>query len=171
MDSGYEYGSADFARVLLMKQYHERTQRESRVLREYLMRHIGEFERIAFSVRIGTPITPNHEHLEAVQRNTVFSSLKRIDLLAWIGPQPIIVEVKERVTPASLGQIKTYAALFRKEKPDALDPRLVVIGAYSDDDTIRVLNAEGVDVYLYPPPDAAGESVVLPERSRGSETP
>jgi hypothetical protein len=147
---GYQYGRDDFARLLIAKHYPERTDGESWVIRAFLEKHLGELDGIIFGKRVGKGILPDPEHLPAVQRNTVFSSKLRIDILAWRGPQPIIVEVKQDVTPASLGQILTYRHHFREENPDAPDPELVVVGRTASDDAVEALQAHGVTVYLYP---------------------
>jgi hypothetical protein len=160
--NGYHFGRDDFARVLLMKFYPERTDGESAVIRDFLLDHIDEYDAVDFSVRVGEGIAPDPTHLPGVQRQTVLNSKKRIDVLAWRGPQPVIVEVKQRVTPASLGQILTYRTLWLEENPDGLDPELIVVGRTSDPDTIRSLTAHGVTVYIYDPADTAGP---LPEGS------
>ncbi len=149
MPSAYDFTGDDLATLILRRFYPERTDRESTVIRDFLLAHGQEFDRFSFSVRVGEGQAPNPEHLEGVQRNTVFSTRKRIDLLAWRATQPVLVEVKERITPASLGQIQTYRHLWLEEHPDAPDPELVVIGRTSDEDTLRVLAAHGITVYLY----------------------
>lgn len=155
-DEGYQFGREDLATLILRRFYPERTDRESTVIRDFLLAHGHEYDRFAFSKRIGEGATPDPSHLPAVQANTVFSSRKRIDMLAWAGRQPTIIEVKYRVTPASLGQILTYRHLFLEEYSDALEPSLVVIGRYSDPDTLRVLQTHGITVYLYEHEDAGG---------------
>lgn len=149
MEEPYRFQSGDLAELLLRRFYPERTDRESGVLRAFLLTHGHEYDRFSFSVRIGQGIAADPDHLPGVQRSTVFSSQKRIDMLAWQGNSPTIVEVKERVTPASLGQILTYRHLLMQEIPDAPEPSLVIIGRYSDPDTIASLNAHGVTVYTY----------------------
>jgi len=151
LPNGYDYAAGDLATLILRRFYPERTDRESTIIRDYLLAHGGEFDRFSFSVRVGQGQTPDPTNLPGVQENAVFSSRKRIDLLAWRGNQPVIVEVKERVTPASLGQILTYRQLWHEEHPEAPPPELVVIGRFSDDDTIRSLNTNGVSVLLYDP--------------------
>lgn len=150
----YHYGRSDFERVLVMRYYPERTTGESAVLRDFLLEHIYEFDSIDFQVRIGAGIPPDPTHLPGVQKQTTFNSQKRIDLLAYRGPQAIIVEVKQRVTPASLGQILTYRVLWIAEHPNDRDPELVVVGRSSDADTIGSLQAHGITVYLYEAPAA-----------------
>jgi hypothetical protein len=155
-DDGYLFTRDDFVQMLARKWFPERTDRESGVIRDYLAAHHHEFDRFTFSKRVGQGVAPDPAHLEGVQRNTVFSSRKRIDILAGSGSHPTLIEVKERVTPASLGQILTYRSLFLEEHPDADEPSLVVIGRESDPDTLAVLQAHGVTVYLYAAADAAG---------------
>lgn len=157
---GYDFSGDDLAILILKRFYPERTDKSSAVIRDWLLEHGTEYDRFSFSVHIGTPVTPDPSHLPGVQRSSVFSSLKRIDVLAWQGPQVTIVEVKEDVTAAALGQIQMYRDLFLQENPDALEPRLLVIGRFSDKDTIDALNRYGVTVLLYAPPadGSAGSS-------------
>jgi len=146
----YEYEGADLATLLIRKAYPERTDGESIVIRAYLLAHLKEFDRIIFGKRVGQGATIDPTLLPAVQRAIADSTKKRIDILAWRGPQPVIIEVKQNVTPAALGQILTYRHFFLDEHPNAPEPELVVVGRVSDADTIASLNAHGVTVYLYP---------------------
>lgn len=148
-DNGYAFDQAEFARLLIMKSYPEKTDDESAVLRDYLLAHLHEFDRVQFSVRVGEGTPADPAHLEGVQRQTAFVTRKRIDMLGWKGTQLFLHEVKQRVQPSALGQIQTYAHLYLEEHPDAPEPTLVVVGRYSDPDTLRVLAANGVTVYLY----------------------
>jgi len=146
---GYDYTSDDLTTLLIQRSFPERTPRESTVIRDWLHAHGAEYDRLSFSVRVGVGQAPAPGLDPGVARSVEFSSRKRIDILGWQGPAPTIFEVKERVTPAALGQILTYRQLFLEEIPDAPEPRLVIIGRYSDDDTLRALRAHGIDVLLY----------------------
>jgi hypothetical protein len=152
---GYDFPRDDLATLLLRRFYPERTDRESAIIRDWLLARGALYDKFSFSVRVGQGQAPT-EGLEAgVARSVAFSSRKRIDVLAWQGGTPTIIECKERVTPAAIGQILTYRLLLLEEMPDAPDPSLVIIGRYSDADTLRSANAQGVDVLLYPEADAA----------------
>lgn len=155
---GYEFTRDDLAELILRQYYPERTQRESGVLRDYLLAHGREFDRFEFSRRIGHGVDVDPSVPANIARGLVHSTRKRIDLLAWSGQQATIVEVKYRVTPSALGQIQTYRHLFLEEFRDALEPALVVVGRYSDDDTLRPLAAAGVTVYLYESEDTGGNA-------------
>lgn len=147
---GYRYNRPDFALLLLRRTFPERTDGESWVIKAYLEHHLEEYDALTFGKRVGKGIVPNPEHLPRVQQNTVFSSKLRMDILGWRGNQPVIIEVKQHVTPASLGQILTYKHHFLEEFPDAPDPELVVVGRDANDDAVSALQAHGVTVYLYP---------------------
>lgn len=146
----YVFSNADFALLLIRSHYPERTDKESHVIRAFLLAHIREFDRIEFAKRVGRGADIDPTTLPAIQRATLHSSRLKIDILAWRATQPIIIEVKVSVTPAALGQILTYQHHFREEYPDAGEPELVVVGAESSPDAVAALNAHGVAVYLYP---------------------
>lgn len=162
MDAGgYTWDANEFALLLLRKQYPERTQGESFVIRAFLLEHLPEFDRLTFSKRVGKGLTPDPAHPENVRRNTTFSTQLRIDILGWQGRRPIIIEVKQRITPATLGQILTYRHHLLEEFPDALEPGLVAVGREAVDDAVTALQAHGVTVYLYPDaPTGASDAVV-----------
>jgi hypothetical protein len=63
MDAGgYTWDEHEFALLLLRKQYPERTQGESYVIRAYLLEHIHDFDRLTFSKRVGKGLTPDPTH-------------------------------------------------------------------------------------------------------------
>lgn len=155
-DLDYEYTSADFAQLLIRKAFPERTDGESAVIRAYLEKHITEFDRVSFGKRVGKGATLDPTTSPAAQRATAFSTRKRIDILAWRGSQPVIIEVKQRVTPAALGQILTYKHHFLEDFPDAAEPELVVVGRESDQDTLAALAAHNITTYLYADAVAGG---------------
>jgi hypothetical protein len=147
--SGYSFQRDEFPELLLRSFYPERTDKESAVIRDYLLAHLAEFDRVDFSVRVGQGQTPDPTHLPGVQANAVNSSKKRIDIVGQQGSTTVLIEAKTRVTHAVLGQLLTDRQLWLEDHPDAKDPRLVAIGRTSDPDTLRVLSAHGIDVYLY----------------------
>lgn len=146
----YVYDPTDFALLLIRSHFPERTDGESVVIRAYLLEHLREFDRIIFGKRVGHGEPPDPTHLPAIQQQTVLNTQKRIDILAYRGTQAVIIEVKQRVTPAALGQILTYRHHFLEEAPDAPEPELVVVGRESDADTLAALSAHGITTYLYP---------------------
>ena len=155
------YPSVDYTRGTLLElfarmQFPERTHRESALIRDFLTRHIHEYDNYQFSVRVGQGLTPDPSHLPGVQDNTRHSTKKRIDIVAWNGEQATIFEVKFRANPAAIGQLATYRHLWMEEHPNAREPELAVIARYTDPDTQRVYDAAGITLYLYEAPDDGG---------------
>jgi hypothetical protein len=150
---GYTYSVLEFARLLIAKHYPERTDGESAVIRAYLLEHLSEFDSITFAKRVGRGIPADPTHEPGVQANAEFSGKLKIDILAYKGSLPYLIEVKQRVTPAALGQILTYRHEFLEEFPDAPEPSLVVVGREASENAIPALQAHGVTIYLYPDAD------------------
>ena len=154
----YVFDQTDFSLLLIRSHFPERTDGESLVIRAFLLEHLREFDRIIFGKRVGHGEPPDPTHLPAIQRQTTLNTQKRIDILAFRGTQPIIIEVKQRVTPAALGQILTYRHHFLEESPDAPEPELWVVGRESDADTLAAISAHDVTVFLYPDAQLAGHA-------------
>ncbi len=150
MSTGYDYTRAQLQEQLIKMQFPERTPREAAIIRDWLLRHVDEYDSFSLSVRVGAGIAPDPTHPPGTQYSTAFSSKKRIDILAWQGSQATILEVKERLIPAALGQLLTYRHLWMEENPNAKQPLLGAIARTSDDDTNRVLQSHDVTIYLIP---------------------
>jgi hypothetical protein len=83
--TGYAFDANRFAELLIAKSYPEKTDHESALLRDYLKVHLGEFDRVEFSVRIAPAVTPDPAHLEGVQRQALLNSMNRIDMVGYRG--------------------------------------------------------------------------------------
>jgi len=152
---GYEFRRDVFPELLLRSFYPEKTDRESGLLRDFLVRHLHEYDRVSFSVRIGEGIAADPSHLPGIQRSTTFSSKRRIDMVLWHGPSVTLCEAKDRLRHDVLGQLLSDRQLWLEERPDDPEPRLIAIGRTSDQETERILSAHGIDVYVYAAADSA----------------
>ena len=148
---GYDYTREQLADLVRVGFIPEVPKPEAAVIFDFLAAHADEYDRFSFSVRLGTPIAPDPTHLPAVQKSTVFSSMKRIDCIAWQGDYATIVEAKLRVNTDAIGKSLMYRQLFLEDQPHAPEPRMVVVGREVDDDVARVHSAQGIDIYLYEP--------------------
>lgn len=150
MSTGYDYTRASLMEQLTKLSFPEHSPKSNALIADWLFRHLGEYDRYSFNVRVGQGIAPDPTHDKGVQTSTAFSSKKKIDILAWQGDQPFIFEVKLLLIPAALGQLQTYQHLWMEENPNAKVPYLGAIARTSDADTNRVLQAHGVTIYLIP---------------------
>lgn len=146
---GYEFRRDEFPELLLRSFYPEKTNRESGVIRDFLVRHLHEYDRVSFSVRIGEGIPADPEHLPGVQKSTTFSSRRRIDMVLWRLEQVTLVEAKHRLRHDVLGQLLSDRQLWLEERPDDPEPKLIAIGRESDPETERILSAHGIETYVY----------------------
>jgi hypothetical protein len=152
----YQFTRDDLARLVIGMQFPERTRYESALLTHFLLAHGLEYDTYQVSVRVGQgrPADPSHD--PAIQQQTVEGSKLRIDLLAHIGNQPYIYEVKRRANHHAIGQLLTYQHLYAEEHPDEPPARLGVIAAAIDPDLERVFLAQGIPVYVYTDTDGSG---------------
>ena len=136
--------------VLLVQQiFQEQTPEESAIIRDWLAARGAGYDEIVFAVRVGRGVTPDSSFLPGVQRMVKFNSRVRADVMARRGSHWTLVKPKTRLTPSVLGQLRTYELLWLEDHPDAEDVGKLAIGRFVSPDTLRVLNAEGVDVLLY----------------------
>ena len=146
---GYDFDRDNFAQLLIARFYPEKTDRESGLLRDFLQRHLQNYDRVSFSMRIGEGVKANPDHLPGVQRSTSFSSRRRIDMVLWRGLEVTLCEAKDRLRHDVLGQLLSDRQLWLEERPDDPEPKLIAIGRTSDEETERVLSAHGIEVYVY----------------------
>jgi hypothetical protein len=147
--AGYHWDSTEFASMLLQKFFAERTEHETRLLIEYLLEHHNEYDSIDVSVRVGAGVQPDPSFLPGVQRQAIENSRKRIDMVGYSGRQATIVELKTTVSHAVMGQLLMDRALWIAEHPEDPEPRLVAVGRRGTEQDIGVLNAHGIDVFIY----------------------
>jgi len=151
---GYAYDAPSFAELLLRTYYPEKTTQESAIIRDYLVGHLREYDRVMFSARIGAGAPLDESTPESTQAQTAHVTRRRIDVVAWHLGQVTLIEAKLRVGHAVLGQLLSDRMLWLDERPSDPEPVLVAIGRESDDDSIRILNSHGISVFLYPAANA-----------------
>jgi hypothetical protein len=83
MVDSYVFERDALALLLTKTFFPERTNRESTIIIDFLRARGERYDRYEFSTRVGQGQTPDPSHLEGVQRNAVFSTRKRIDMIVW----------------------------------------------------------------------------------------
>lgn len=147
--NGYWFTAADLPTLQTAAYYNEKTANESDVIRDYLLQHGAEYDKFGINVRVGLARTPDPTHLLGVQKSTIYSSRKRIDLVGIKGTVHTLIEAKQKIEPSALGQLLTYRRLYLADNPGVTEAPLIAIGRYTDTDTQESLNAHGVKVILY----------------------
>lgn len=123
---------------------------ESHVMRDWLKLHGTECDRIEFYVRLGEGGDPLPTWSDEEKANWKYQTAKRADAIVWFGRQPVILELKQRLVAAALGQILSYRQFFMETYPDELTPNMRAVCRWTDQDVMRALNAHGIDVEVIP---------------------
>lgn len=139
----------DLSHLLEQDIYPEQTEGESAVLRDWIRAHGAEYDEIKVSVRLGAGADVDENLPENYRRMAGYVTRHRADAVARVGDSVTVVEAKIKVTSSVLGQLRTYRRLYLEDHPNVSDVNMLAVGRYGNLTTIRVLQAEGVDVALY----------------------
>jgi hypothetical protein len=127
---------------------------EAALWRLWLRDHEVEFDRFEYNVLVGKgqvvepagvePGSPLAQNLKAMWQKL---TQRKIDVVAWAGPEPWIIEVKELPGPAILGQLVTYETWFVLQRNLKLEPQLAVVCYRVGTDMMEALADNAVTVY------------------------
>ena len=119
---------------------------ERLVLAAWQALHVNDFSRYDYNVRLGPGADPGAGYADEIRTMAVQNSQKKIDVVAY-GPAGVtLVEVKERATPGSIGQLVTYAHLWEAENPTTPTPLLTIIAARVSPGVIEAARRVGITV-------------------------
>lgn len=124
---------------------------EARLARLFLRDWHTLYDSVEFQAHVGGGIDPGPEYEENMRRMYRHNSQKRIDLLAR-GPFGVtIVEVKQRIDLAQLGQLLGYRWLWVHEHNEPTQQvELIALGYTALEDVAHVMRAHGVKLVTYP---------------------
>lgn len=123
---------------------------ETAVAHAYLIKHVDDFDRVEFNVRLGPGLVLGPGYPPYIQKMATANSQARADMIAYRGTVPTIVEFKGNITPAALGQVITYWKLLTQDNPSLLQVYKVVAGQTVQLGLPAIFDQYGVSVELYP---------------------
>jgi hypothetical protein len=124
--------------------------KDSEVAKRWLARYTADFDDLRFQVRVGSAQDIGPQYGEALRQRAATYSQKKIDILGVNADGVTIIEVKQRITVESVGQILAYRDLWRIENPTVPVLACWVIGSTAAVDAEELLQARGVHVALFP---------------------
>lgn len=119
---------------------------ETEVWERYMAVNPDKFESVDYDFRVGHGVDLSGELESNFARMAKMLSQKRIDVLAWVGDSPTIIEVKTRVGLSTLGQVWGYRTLFIKGFAEFPDPDVLVVCSMISDDDRLVLEVNNIPV-------------------------
>ncbi|MBA7546534.1 hypothetical protein ES705_38926 [subsurface metagenome] len=114
----------------------------------FLSEFPDRFDTVDYDFRVGKGMKLNPEWDEAMKRDATALTQKRIDVLAWTGEKPTIIEVKVRVGLSALGQVMGYKILFMKDFPHLDAPDVLIVTASIGTDDFDVLRGLRIPVVV-----------------------
>ncbi len=112
----------------------------------YLVKFPERFESVEYDFRVGEGATPAEELEENYVHMVTMLSQLRIDVLAWVGDQPTIIEIKPRAVVAAIGQLQAYGILFTRDFPAVKKPNLLLVCETISRDVSEVFLSVGITV-------------------------
>ncbi|MCL6552928.1 MAG: hypothetical protein K6W08_07390 [Firmicutes bacterium] len=140
----------DLGRLLVQIQYPGMTFVESDIARAWINRHGPEYDEISFNVRLGEGIDPGSDYADEIRRMARLVTQKRADMVARVGDQVDLVEVKVRIAFPVLGQLIGYRGLWEREHPELRVRRLIAIGRAVVPDMEQIIRDTGIEIELFP---------------------
>lgn len=109
-----------------------------------------EYDRFEYDVRLGgrgADQVPDGHDLKVLYLSLL---KKRVDVVAWRGKVPTLIEVKGVASFSALGQCLGYSWLWKKEMPTSNDVGMLCVCAAVDPDLRPVFDAYGVKLLVLP---------------------
>lgn len=123
---------------------------ETLVAKAYLAKHVDDFDSVSFNVGLGPGCTLPYGTPAYVQKCADASSRLRADMICYRGNTATIVEVKDRIYPAVMGQLLAYWHLLHDDRPDLMQIYKVAAGQSVQVGLVPVLQTYGISVELFP---------------------
>lgn len=118
-----------------------------------------EADRYDYDVRLGGSLALHIDDGHVLKPMWATLLRKRVDVVAWTGETPVLIEVKPVASFAALGQCLGYGWLWKKERGSLSSVSLACVCAIADPDLLPVFEAYGVKVISLPAVQA--EQVLL----------
>lgn len=106
------------------------------------------FDRVDYDVPVGTGATPHPDHAPEIQYDHTILTQKKIDVVGYRRSEITLVEIKPIANMRALGQILTYAHLYKDDHPEVGSLILVVLAGEIERELEAIYAAHGVQIEL-----------------------
>lgn len=101
--------------------------REILILRAWLRLHESEYDRFDYNVRVGQGVDPGPNWPDNFRQMAIMNSQLRLDAVAYKGDSPTILEVREKATTSTAGQLLIYRHLYEAQFPTQPVPKMLMV--------------------------------------------
>jgi len=103
-----------------------------------------------YNVRLGTGRDPGAGFDDSVRKMAIMVTQFRMDAVGWQAGAPVIFEVKRDAGPPQVGQLISYAALWRKNAITPQPPAMVLVAADFKENALAAIQEHGIKLVTVP---------------------
>ena len=124
--------------------------RECLIYKNWLAANESRYDRFEYNAHIGPGYDPGPAWPEPMRRMAIANSQKRIDVVAWNGLLPTLIEVKDRAGASAIGQLMTYFPLWNADHPDLPRCQMMLVSNRAQPGIDVACAYHGVSLVLVP---------------------
>ena len=133
---------------MVMSHYPHMLHEDIAVWSKFLTKMAEVITRVWYDVHVGQAVSPVDPSSTVQQKVAAGVTRKRIDVVARVGPEFWVIEVKPVAGMGALGQVYSYNRLFALEYETFSPTKPVVVCDVLDDDVIASYGELGVMVFV-----------------------
>ena len=137
----------DGQKPMVMPHYPHMLQGDTEVWTKFLESGVVEIRRVWYDVRVGLSVLRMVEPSTIESRIAAGLTRKRIDVIASVGNDFWVIEVKPRANMHAVGQVLVYTRLFGQEYVSTGQIISVIVCANSDEDLEDEFDDFGIVVF------------------------
>lgn len=130
--------------AIVMPHYPHMMREDTEVWTKFLASEFIQIKEVWYDVRVGQPVLLGPEATDMDQRIAAGLTRKRIDVVCSVAGGIWVVEVKPKANMYAVGQVITYARLFRKEYFSSRQIVPVIVCDDYDEDLVEEFDEFGV---------------------------
>ena len=112
--------------------------------RAWLTKHRGDYSSALINVLVGAGFDPGPSYPDNIRAMSLRVTKRRIDIVAFTGLQPTLIELKDRIGLSAIGQLLTYKTLYLALNPLSPVPLLMAVGHDLGPDVTTGLSEYGI---------------------------
>lgn len=124
--------------------------REILILRAWLRLYEDKYDRFDYNVRVGKGRDPGDAWPQEMRDMWIKNTQLRLDAVAYRGDSPTIIEVREKATTSTAGQLLMYKHLFMQTFPTSPEPSLLMVTTNMSPDVASYLPVAGIAYVILP---------------------
>lgn len=133
---------------LLRVKYPHMIKQEILIWKRFLKQYGNKFTGFRYDVHVGRGIREVPGFNRKLLNMAIRLTQKRIDVVAILGQETYIIEIKDRAGMSAIGQLITYKLLYERKYGIGIITGLVIVAEGVDSDVKEVLEKLRIKIFL-----------------------